>query len=547
MEKILQGRPEQHIDLDTYTRCCASCGVEADIAKGELGNYLHDLGKVLYFRDDYVLSNLVVLKPNWVTKTISLVLEDKTISKDNGILLHSELPRIWATDEEGRPYEPYLYPAFLRLMERFELSYQLEADKPGDPSMSSLIPQLLPYEPPVSVSPWPKIPAKDLTQVEMVYRFGFVPAGIMNWFIVRTHRYTQNLHWRQGVILAYEGHLARVELDLELQELRLVVRGSLPQNFFTILKNTVDLILDRFEGLDVQREVPCICYLRSEGAEPCKGFYRYEYLVRCMEAGIHEVRCQDSLLNVSVLELLYGIHVSTDGQVMADIQQSLEKLQKLDAVPGMLQILTGKVDQQSELLRRNFTRQWNLEMHKMEAECPNTFVLLPGSDTIFNPKNWVGREYHLYLICQHPPGPHRVGKGYPLRKNEEWWVTISPWLNELIKFLKFAVPMGKAIGGVYDSVDIMPMQADIDLLEEITNSLPEFAALDFMKDVAKQPGIEQIQQTIGPALRALHSFLDEKDHGRVWGGLNLTPTPDGNILWLCDTHGKQYKPKQPQI
>ncbi len=363
----------------------------------------------------------------------------------------------------------------------------------------------------------------------------------MNWFIVRTHRYSQNLHWRQGVILAYEGHLARVELDPELQELRLVVRGSSPQNFFTILKNTIDLILDRFEGLDVRREVPCICRLRSEGAEPFKGFYRYEYLVRCIEAGIHEVRCQESLLNVSVLELLYGIHSSTDEQVMADVQQGLEELRKKSDV------LTEKLDQQLELLMRNFTRQWNLEMHKMEAECPNIFVLLHGSDTIFNPKNWVGQEYRLYLICQHPPGPHQVGEGYPLRENEEWWVAISPWLNRLITFLKFAVPMGRAIGGVYDSVDIKPMQADIDLLEEITKSLPEFAASDSMKNVGKQPGTEQIQQTVGPALRVLRSFLDKKDSGRVWGGLYMTPTPEGNILWLCDTHGKQYMPKQPQI
>jgi hypothetical protein len=40
-------------------------------------------------------------------------------------------------------------------------------------------------------------------QVEMVYHLNFVPAGIMSWFIVRTHRYTQNLHWREGVILEY--------------------------------------------------------------------------------------------------------------------------------------------------------------------------------------------------------------------------------------------------------------------------------------------------------------------------------------------------------
>jgi internalin A len=223
VEKTLLDRPEQHIDADRYVQYCATCGVEADIARGTLGNYLHDLGKILYFRDDYMLSNLVVLKPNWVTRAISRVLDDAATLKAKGILLHSKLPGIWSQDETGQAYEPYLYPVLLRLMERFELSYQVETDKPGAHSTRSLIPQLLPYEPPMNLPDWPKAPSGGQAQVEMIYRFDFVPAGIMSWFIVRTHRYTQSLHWREGVVLAYEGHQARVELNPMRRELRLVV------------------------------------------------------------------------------------------------------------------------------------------------------------------------------------------------------------------------------------------------------------------------------------------------------------------------------------
>jgi small GTP-binding protein len=155
-ENILLARPEHHIDADTYTHCCLTCEVEAGIAQGPLGNYLHDLGKILYFREDFVLSNLIVLKPNWVTKAISRVLDDEATRRAHGILLHSDLPRIWAVDEDGQPYESYLYPIFLRLMERFYLSYQIEADAPGDHSTSSLIPQLLPFQPPADLPTCPK-------------------------------------------------------------------------------------------------------------------------------------------------------------------------------------------------------------------------------------------------------------------------------------------------------------------------------------------------------------------------------------------------------
>ncbi len=546
VEKVLLDRPEHHIDANTYASCCASCGVEADIAKGELGNYLHDLGKILYFRDDYVLSNLVVLKPNWVTKAISLVLEDKAISMANGILLHSDLPRIWATDDEGRPYEPYLYPIFLRLMERFYLSYQIEADKPSDHSMHSLIPQLLPYQPPLNLPPWPKTPAEDQTQVEMVYRFDFVPAGIMSWFIVHTHRYSQNQHWREGVLLTYQGHQARVELNPIKRELRLLVWGVQPHNFFTILMNTVDIILSRFQGLIIERRIPCICHWERGVAEPCPHFYPYEELVRRMEAKRYKVECPNTFTDVSVPTLLYGIHISTDQRVMADIQRGQQRAEKIleemrKEEQHKLDIILEQLKQQSELIGRNFTRQWNLEMHKMEVNCPNTFILKLGSDSIFNPRNWVSQEYWLYLLCQHPPGPHQVGKGYRLRKPEEWWVTVSPWLNYLITFLKFAVPMGKAAAEVYDAVDVKQMQANINLVEEVIKSLPEFVPLDSMKHLDKQP--DRDQQLIGPALRALYRFLNEADPDQLWGGLYMTPTLDGNILWLCDAHRQQYKVK----
>src|SRR6266568_2070074 len=543
-ENVLLARPEHHIDADTYAHCCSTCEVESEVAKGSLGNYLHDLGKILYFRDDYVLSNLVVLKPNWVTKAISRVLDDEATSKKQGILLHSDLPRIWAVDEEGQPYESHLYPIFLRLMERFYLSYQIEADSPGDHSTSSLIPQLLPYQPPTSLPPGPKAHRKGQTQVEMLYRFDFLPPGIMSWFIVRTHRLSQDLHWREGVLLAYEGHQARAELNPMQREFRLLIQGPLPQNFFTILMNTMDVILAGFEGLKVRREIPCNCHWQHEETEPCPHFYRYEELVRRMEAKRYNVECPESFNEVSVPTLLYGIHISTDQQVMEDIQQgqqeikqSLKELEKLD-------VILGKLNQQSELIARNFTRQWNFEMKKMEAECPNTFFLITGENKPFDPKNWVSRDYRLYLVCQHPSGPHQVGDSYQLRKSKEWWTTVGPWLNHLINFLKFAVPMGKAVGVVVEAVDILPdikqIQANIDLLEQITQDLPDLASHDSMKDMNEPTLTDQYQRTVGPALRALHNFLNEVDPSQLWGGLDKIVTPDGNILWLCDKHSQQY-------
>ena len=110
-------------------------------------------------------------------------------------------------------------------------------------------------------------------------------------------------------------------------------------------------------------------------------------------------------------------------QEILDIRQNFGHLDKLDNIVDNQAELINKVNQQSELICRNFTRQWNYEMKKLEAECPSTFFLLPGSSKKFNPKNWVSEEYQLFLLCQHPPQPHQAGNGYKLRKAADWWLT----------------------------------------------------------------------------------------------------------------------------
>jgi internalin A len=343
-----------------------------------------------------------------------------------------------------------------------------------------------------------------------------------------------------------------------------VVWGGQPHNFFTILMNTLDLILDRFEGLRIQREIPCICHWQHEKQVHCPNFFRYELLVRRMDAKRYEVECPESFQMVSVPELLYGIHTSTNDQVIADIRQSQQELiqgqkQVLEISTEMATFLK-EINQRAELIWRALLRQWNFEMKRMEAECPNIFFLtltkkadftsqnwmhrlVQDGKKRFNPQNWVSQEYGLYLVCQHPSGPHPVGEGYSLREAKDWWINVNPWLNYLVSFLKVAIPVGKAFGDVYDTIDFDHMSHQIALMEEITNNIPALANLDTLANGVPEPHLNHDQQVVGPALRALYNFLHTVDPAHTWGGLYKTVTLDGNILWLCNTHRQQYEAK----
>jgi internalin A len=318
-EHALVNMPEHHIDADKYVECCERFGVDRSVAKGTLGLYLYYLGKILYFPEDDQLANIVVLKPNWITKAISKVLENPETRKHGGVLRHDHLPQIWIQDENGVAYDRHLFPAFLRLMEKFDLSYEIETALPGEPRVS-LIPQLLPHQPPDQLAHWPQEPINGEIELKMEYKLDFLPAGIMSWVIVRTHHYTEgaeDLHWRDGVILGYGGHRAKVELNKYLQTVTLIVHGPSPYNFFTILMNTLDLIMARFPGLSIERRIPCICHRHGGKVKPCSRYHSYEDLVRLMERQRHTIECLETFVNVPVNEMLFGIHWSTMEDVLS--------------------------------------------------------------------------------------------------------------------------------------------------------------------------------------------------------------------------------------
>jgi internalin A len=122
-------------------------------------------------------------------------------------------------------------------------------------------------------------------------------------------------------------------------------------------------------------------------------------------------------------------------------------------------------------------------------------------------------------------------------------VRIRVYLQSLVKFLKFGVPMGKAIGEVYDEEVVKQIEPNIELLEEISKQLPMIDGADSMQSMKAHARQDEGQQAVGPALRALYSFLKKVDPDQKWGGLAKTITPDGNILWLCARHRQPYEPK----
>jgi len=541
VEAALQSDPRYHIDNDEFARICHEHGVERSSEQSTLGSYLHDLGRILYFQDDDALSDFVVLKPNWLTQTMARVLDDKVTREVNlGVLDHRDFPRLWDQDDVGVRYERRLYPLFHRLLRRFLICYQLENGAEGNEQ--SLVPLLLPHTPPVDLPAWDMILA-DQPEIRMVFQLDFVPPGMMSWFIVLTHDYSQHLVWREGVRLRYEGHAADVVLNPSARELWLRVRGPAPWNFFNILQHTLNerIIRQYFTGLKYERKVPCLCHKTTGATEPCAYFFDYDRLVERKQRGRLEVECDRSYIEVSVTELLEGIHYTTNDRIEARLDENIVLTQQLRALITDERYLLLQMQQQNqqmfEQLIRDFARLWNLERQKLGSEIPALFLLMPGGRSSLDPRNLIEHDYTLYLLCQHPVGPHLVKDepGYTTPRSREWWSTVAPWLRELIRYLQY-LPKGSGIVEAYDEQFYKNVRLSIEIFKTTMELAP-----DLKEDVARQQFHKSAPLNItfdaqGAALRALHAFLKEIDPNEHWCGLKRVITNDGNILWLCPEH-----------
>ena len=115
-----------YLPLDDVFAVCKRHQIEQDDARLLL-RICHRLGDLIHYQHDPVLSDMVVLKPDWLATAISYVLDDKSTRDARGLVAFQRLAEIW--NDPCRPaesrYATDLHPLFLRLMERFDLSYKV--------------------------------------------------------------------------------------------------------------------------------------------------------------------------------------------------------------------------------------------------------------------------------------------------------------------------------------------------------------------------------------------------------------------------------------
>ena len=346
----LKNTNQAYLPYSEVIAICKDVGLEIDQTELFLETS-HILGRLIHYHNDPTLKDIVILKPDWLAKAISFVLDDHETRKNKGLIEFERLRDLWLNppykDENGDPEQGYaenLHPIFLRLMERFDLSYRIKLN--GELTETSLLAQLVPDNRPETLPNWGTEPdPADKQQIQIcriVDETGQQDnaEGLFYQLIVRLHQYSlgrenypESIHWQRGLMLG-DRYNGRALLEHIGTDIKITVRAAYPERFLSRLTEEVESLFDpkninRFwKGLRCQIMVPCV----APCSQPGQSLFNLEKLIESKHKGRPEFPCSlagcDQWQNID--QLLYNAAI---------------------AQPNPHRILTKKIDQVQDTLK----------------------------------------------------------------------------------------------------------------------------------------------------------------------------------------------------
>lgn len=565
VRQVLQDKGAPYLPLREILDICRAHDMDDEIARLFI-TISHRLGHLTHYENDPTLRDIVILRPDWLATAMSYVLDDEATRSAHGLVKFSRLAQLW--DDKNRAddsrYPDSLHPIFLRLMERFDLSYRvadLTSRRMGEPMgrlydhTISLIGQLVPDIRPQNLSDaWKTSPASgDIQQTQICH---IVDAsngqsasaeGLFYQLIVRLHKYSlgradynASVHWQRGLVLEDE-YKSRALLEHVGNDVRIIVRSPYPEGLLGMLTREVKFLVESFwEGLRCEVMVPCI--------EPCgkhapgTGLFEVEKLMNSKRKNRNEFPCPvcDEWQNID--SLLRNAPAATQQISQVDLQSEFA------AIKGTL----NKVNINTRRILSQVDKTYTdlLQILTDEAkEGPRLFSFFPLNRSKFKPKTWVREKFRLILWCEHSRLPLPVlnngdmQKGvYSLELDREWFKKASPYLKLLTGTLGMVLPVASsAVKLALDETAYKLIEEQLEFGKNIIDAtLGETAKIGDFLGTADSINLEHgvALRSEGSTLRELHALLKVRDSG--FGGLVRVMNKRQEFLWVHKRFASEY-------
>ena len=353
VRQAVENHADNYIYLQEFIQICHDQGITNDQDIDTLLSYFHDLGIVLHFADNPLLSERVILKPAWATNAVYCIFDNDLIKAQQGRFTRTDCSALWRDNQ----YK-YMDNVLIELMKNFLLVYQIEDTE------NLIAPQMLPQD-------TPDYSWNDANNSLMQFRYDLLmPKGILWEFIVMMYRYIKNHSWvwRNGVILERDGTIAEVIENLFERRIYIRFNGTGITEFRAIITDQLDAISQSYHNLEYEKMIPCSCSVCRDSLKP--HFFKFSTLEKRKAKRIKStIECEISGEDVPLSVLLEGFEISqTIDKPKTSITQYI--------FHGDVGTVTGKIDGTQ-----------NVEEVKMEGD-RITNVKVTGDRSIHpNPKN----------------------------------------------------------------------------------------------------------------------------------------------------------------
>jgi Leucine-rich repeat (LRR) protein len=573
VREILQTNNEAYLPYNDVLAICAQQGIDKEQAELFL-RISHTLGHIIHYHYDPILRDIVILKPDWLAKAISFVLDDETTRRRNGLVDFEHLGELWSNPpfpgENGYPQE--LHPIFRKLMERFDLSYQVVLD-PAKPSNTSLIAQLVRDTRP-ELPNWGEQPeAGDRQQVQICrivdYRGQLAVAeGLFYQLIVRLHKYSlgrcnyqKSIHWQRGLMLDNE-YNGRALLEYVNTDVKITVRAAYPERFLSYLTEEIKWLVENFwEGLRCNVMVPCIapCGMNAPG----NGLFEVEKLIESKKKNRHEFPCPisgcgewpniDRLLNnaPTTQPPSQEIGIQQFRNIVKDELKIIRKdlaivdrrgEERFQSLSQDQRIILSKIDEEFASLMQMFTDE--------AKDGPRLFSFKPVEPKFLDRPKWISTKLQITLWCEHSRQPlpalnlNDKKKGvYELEVLREWFTKAAPYLKTLTGTLSLVLPVAaSATKLMLDEATYKGIEEELYLGQKsIEYTLKGSNLATNLSTESDAPDWQQREAAIraqGSILRELHALLKAKDPG--FGGLVRVQNRRREFLWVHPQFVDEY-------
>ncbi|MBF0566933.1 MAG: hypothetical protein HQK89_17040 [Nitrospirae bacterium] len=416
-----------------------------------VSSVMGDMGIITHFPDCVDLRDFIVLKPHWLTKAISHVMEDKELAENQGECTLKCLRDKWDENPEYRDLSHIFHSA----MKQFELCYELDSH-----DHLNLVPLRFGDKKPEI--PWSYIPGADQRTIQ--YRFDATPpAGIMSRFIVKTHHMIvkppsmpKGIYWFNGVFLTTGEGLMRSEALCEFVKIQeaqifnITVRAAFPQNMIEQLHALANAVFSFFEGLKPSRYYGCF---RQDGGQ-CPGFHWEENIMYNLNEKISEILCVFGRHKINLLKLIYGnTSFAASASVKEDLRQVfLEEMPKLsidisniskdvnsvitrvnalskDILDARHDIseLPANVNQKFQQAFRDYLNLFDDMLDARDfTPVPSIIAIVPSEEGNILMRDLFKKTMTLSLYCEQEKGVHKTNYNLEFKITREWWEKTAP-------------------------------------------------------------------------------------------------------------------------